>query len=940
MTQTTIEIPSHYEVRCAREIPHLDGTLYDLVHQDTRARHVHLAVSDRNNYFCALYRTPPDDSTGVPHIMEHCVSGGSRRFPPGAGGDMYTRSLITDINGMTSADHTTFYVASRNQRDYMNWLEYIVDVTLFPRMERDTFLRQRGHFEFATPDDPASGLRFTGTVYNEMKAVFGAPNRHIFAALNRALFDGHAYANSSGGDPAVMPDLTYEGTVAFFERFYHPGNATFVSRGNIALGEILAKVEEVVEGNRDRRGPTVIPDVPRLDAPVSVEAPIPAAGSRGHVVIGWVAATQAGDSYERLLLDVAGDVLFDGDASPVRRAIRESGLARGAIDTTRAPYRNPLLAVTVADLDPADAEKAEHVVLDAIAAAVRDGLDPDAVDDAIARLELRRRDPANGIGVFLDTVFPPLLYGGDPYSALELDGDLARLARERAAGRPLEEFLTKHLVDNPHRARVALHPDADLERRTVETETAWWADETAKLTDEERDEILALTERLAKPPADEYPHRGLEPEDGLTLLQTPEAHTASVGGVPLDVFLQPAAGITHLWLRIDVSDVADGDVPYLGLLADAIRRDIERATSRVAGLDVRLHTRVRAGSDQTLAWLEIGGRTLTRDQHELAAMIARAVDPTPPDDLERLAAERASALEAGIMNNAQVHLRRLAGAALRRSSAIDDAVRGLGQLRFLKQLDHARAGERVAALAERVRTHDRLAVCVAGSDAGPLLGPLDAVLASVPDRPRDPHPALTDRIEPPYPHAARIAQLPVAFTCEAHAIPGLDHPDVPAIGVLTQLMFSGYLNAEIRRGGAYGVDFEVLPERGLWWISSRRDPLPANTYRAFTEALDRFRNDTWDASTAKDGMLAILRVTDPVETPASSARRAWLGSYTGHTTDLWNAFRQRILGVRDKDLRRVAADYFAHPSRATLVGRTMLDGSPEVSALFDHVEDV
>ena len=321
-------------------------------------------------------------------------------------------------------------------------------------------------------------------------------------------------------------------------------------------------------------------------------------------------------------------------------------------------------------------------------------------------------------------------------------------------------------------------------------------------------------------------------------------------------------------------------------------------------------------------------------------MVAHVLDPSPHADLEQLAAERASALEAGIMNNAQVHLRRLAGAALRRSSAIDDAVKGLGQLRFLKTLNHATTADHVAALAERVLSRDRLALCIAGDDAGPLLGPLDDILASVPDRPRDASPARGDRREPPYRHVARIAQLPVAFTCEAHAIPGLDHPDVPAIAVLTQLMFSGYLNAEIRRGGAYGVDFEVLPERGLWWMSSRRDPLPVNTYRAFTEALDRFRDGTWDTNTAKDGMLAILRVTDPVETPASSARRAWLSDFTGHTTDMWNAFRQRILGVRDKDLRRVANDYFAHPARATLAGRTMLDGSPELGSLFDHVEDV
>src|SRR5213080_2031015 len=118
---TTDLIPAQYTVRSVAAVPHLNGTFYDLVHEPTGARHAHLAVPDRNSSFCVLYRTPPPDSTGVPHIMEHCVSGGSRRFPPGAGGDMYNRSLLTDINGMTQADNTTYYFATRNATDYMNW---------------------------------------------------------------------------------------------------------------------------------------------------------------------------------------------------------------------------------------------------------------------------------------------------------------------------------------------------------------------------------------------------------------------------------------------------------------------------------------------------------------------------------------------------------------------------------------------------------------------------------------------------------------------------------------------------------------------------------------------------------------------------------------------------------------------------------------------------
>ncbi|MGH2812677.1 MAG: hypothetical protein ACRDI1_08205, partial [Actinomycetota bacterium] len=190
------------------------------------------------------------------------------------------------------------------------------------------------------------------------------------------------------------------------------------------------------------------------------------------------------------------------------------------------------------------------------------------------------------------------------------------------------------------------------------------------------------------------------------------------------------------------------------------------------------------------------------------------------------------------------------------------------------------------------------------------------------------------------PHRARVAQLPVAFTCEAHSIPGLAHPDTPAIAVLGHLLWIGYLNPEARRIGAYGIDVQTLPERGLFWISSRRDPVPAGTYRAFSEGLARFREGRWEGPRAEEGMLAALRVTDPVDSPALAARRAWLGRFTGHTTGLWNEFRKRLLEVTDADLQRVADQYLTAGARATLIGPSMLQEMGEESRMFDEVEEI
>ena len=940
MAITTLEeIPAGYIVLKAVPIPRMHGHLYDLVHEASGARHVHLAVPDRNNYFCAMYRTPPNDSTGAPHIMEHCVSGGSRRWPPGAGGDMYTRSLITDINGMTHSDFTTFYVATRNQTDYLNWMDYIVDVTQYPRMEEDTFLKQRGHFEI----DESGRLRFTGTVFNEMKATFGSPARHAYSALNRALFPGHPYAESSGGDPAVMPELTYEQIMAFFERFYHPGNASFISRGDIPLQVILEKTAEIVGEDKAGKPATVIPDIEPLPRPVVTKAPMPATDedARGQVALGWVTRLSGGDSYERLCFDVATEVLFEDQEGPVRRALRASGLATGTVSAVRAPYVRAWAALLLTDVDPANAHRIEEVVMDALAGVVRDGFDEQALEDAIARIELRQRDQSNGLSVFLDTVFPPLLYGGDVFTALELDADVERLRSTK----PLQALVRTHFVDNPHRALVTLHPDPSLETRVREVEESWVAEVDAGLTDADREEVIATTKRLLNPPTHPFDKRGLQPEDGLTVLEEAQGSPENIGRIPVDVFDQPTDGITYLTVRLDLSGIDDELVDYIGVFGAAMTRQARSSAARATGISAQTHTRIDVDGNKTLHWLELTARALERDSADLVGLVRSALGSSSVDAelAGQLASESAAALEQRVMPQAQVLLRRLSASGLRSSGALDDRVRGLTQLAFLKRLlkegDLGRIAGRIGDLRAQLVQDGRVAVCAVGAETNvrEVLGPLGELLADVPSG--EAPSAAAEQIFTGASHRARIASLPVAFTSEAFAIGGLSDPDGPAAGVLGQLAFSGYLNSEIRKGGAYGVDFEILPERGLFWISSRRDPMPVATYRAFDEAWSRFRDGRWEGSGADEGKLAILRMTDPVDTPATAARRAWTGRFTGHTTEAWNTFRARVLDVTDDDLQRVARSRFNDPSRATLIGRSQLEDE-HIAPAFDEVEDV
>jgi Zn-dependent M16 (insulinase) family peptidase len=198
-------------------------------------------------------------------------------------------------------------------------------------------------------------------------------------------------------------------------------------------------------------------------------------------------------------------------------------------------------------------------------------------------------------------------------------------------------------------------------------------------------------------------------------------------------------------------------------------------------------------------------------------------------------------------------------------------------------------------------------------------------------------PPLPDALDLPAVHHARRAQLPVAFTCEVHDAGGLLDPDGPVMAVIAQLVFAGGMNARIRQGGAYGVDYDTVPERGVLWISSRRDPLPMTSFEIMSDLIGRIADGAWDGPPAEDGKLAVLRVTDPVDSPATAARRAWHAAFTGHTAERWNAFRQGVLAVTDDVLADVAARRLRTPRRATLVGDAL---HAELSSHFDDTQEL
>ncbi|MCX5834256.1 MAG: insulinase family protein, partial [Deltaproteobacteria bacterium] len=243
------EIVHGFKINRVEEIPEIRVTAYEAEHMKTGARVLHLHCDDRENLFSVGFRTPSLDSTGVAHILEHTVLAGSEKYPvKDAFNELSRASLQTFINAFTYPDKTVYPVASQVRADFFNLARVYTDLVLKPRILRETFFQEGHHLTFEDPVETRSPLTVSGIVFNEMKGAYSSPDSLMYKALQEGLYPDTAYAFDSGGDPDVIPSLTYEQLRDFHKLYYSPTNARFFLYGDIPTEDHLAFLEEMLAG--------------------------------------------------------------------------------------------------------------------------------------------------------------------------------------------------------------------------------------------------------------------------------------------------------------------------------------------------------------------------------------------------------------------------------------------------------------------------------------------------------------------------------------------------------------------------------------------------------------------------------------------------------------------------------------------------------------------
>ena len=871
-----------FQIEQVTPLPELRAVAIRATHRQSGARILHLfAPSDTENCFAVTFPTPPPDDTGVPHILEHAVLGGSRKFPVREPFfEMVKMSMATFINAMTSQAYTVYPVASNVKKDFFNLVEVYLDAVFQPQLTEDTFRREGHRFTLENNADLDSPLEVSGIVYSEMKGVFSRPEALIWKLVGYGLFPDTPLGRASGGDPEHIPDLTYKQFRRFHRELYHPSNGLFFIYGDIPTVEHLRFLAPVLNGFERRDVHVATPRQPRWTEPRRIEKDYPIgagedAAGRAFLTLNWV----VGDALDPTLVTdwkVLSALLLDNEAAPLKKALIDSKLGADVFfaGAWGESYEEEFhVGLKGSEADRADAF--ERVVLETLERLAAGPFAPERVEAAFQQLAYETLE--------VKTLFPlRLLYAanaawpfnGDPLTFLsarkQLDACHARYATDP---QKFNRLIRDGLLNNPHRLRVVLRPDREAQARADAAFATRMAEQRARFSVEEIAAIAKSAEALAA--AQGVPN---SPEALATL---PQLRTTDLPARPrrIPTVVGQVAGMTVLcnnvfangvnYLEIDV-DLAglpvelyrwlprfDGAVEKMG----AAGQDFVRIAERRAACTGELWSRAnvwRHATDpaRTLRRYRFGFKTLDSQAGNALGLLGDlifAVDPRDRDRLHDVMTQARAWYRTTLVADGFGTARRQAARGLSPAAALDHLFVSPDALRFVEDLagEFDQRADEIMRNVERIRDFlargARWTVSFTGSNA--VFRTLTQTLGSWTSRRR--HEPIPDTLPPfqPYttpPREGLAGPMKIAYCVKAMPAPHQAHPDVPLFQLGAYLAHFDYFLPEIRfKGNAYGGGARYDNTFGTLSLYSYRDPNIVETLAIFDRLHDYIAAQQW-----------------------------------------------------------------------------------------------
>ncbi len=924
---------------------------------------MHLDRDDDNHLFSVAFRTPPDDSTGVAHILEHTALCGSKRFPVrDPFFSMLKRSLNSFMNAMTASDWTMYPFSSMNRKDFANLLEIYLDAAFFPQLTERDFSQEGHRLEFSEADNPASPLEYKGVVYNEMKGAMSDPSSLLSRRMDKHLYPTTTYGHNSGGEPEDIPNLTWQQLKDFHASYYHPSNAWFFSSGNLDLPALLAVVEDRVLRHFNKLElDSQVPLETGMTEPLRVTETYPLdAGEplekRSMVEVGWLGG-DINDSFEQLAMSLLSTLLLGNPAAPLYKALLDSGLGAnlapgsGYHDDNRTTY----FAAGLQGTDPQQSAAIEELILKTLTQVAEQGFAPERVEGAIHRLEFSNREVTGDSYPYalllLMRLIGPWIHGGDPLTALNFEENLARLRQELANGPFFENLIRTQLLNNPRRVTLVLKPDPELGPRQEAETRAHLEEIKNRLSDDEK---AALIKQAAELKAAQEGPEDLSCLPTLELIDIPveeriaSHETATVNGVTQYWFDQPTNGIGVASLHFNLDGLTAEQRQYLPIFGSLLTqvgaggRDYLEMAARLEAVTGGISARTALLDDPTdlgrsFAGFEVKGKALVRNVGPLFELMRDFICTPDFTDLQRLHTvlnQLQVSLENSVPQSGHTYAARMAASSLSATALQREQWSGLSQIALVRELAAKPAAE-LSGLAEFMTGIAsalfstaclQTAVTVEAANFGPFKDALAEVLEQLPAT----TPNLSGNAAAFSPQPSQqglVWSLPVNYVARVFRAVPFNHPDSAALTVLSKLLRAEFLHREIReKGGAYGGLASYNNESGLFSMLSYRDPQLKRTLQVYDDAARWAAGGGFSDESIKEAILAVFSDLDKPLSPAGAGAHEFANIRQGMTAEMRNRKRKDLLAVDRTALQKVARTYLEEgtSSIAVLAGENAL----------------
>ena len=929
-----------------KNIPLLDVNAQIYNESEFNCKHIHLESDSNEKVFMVAFRTIPEDSTGVAHILEHTALCGSKKYPVR---DpffmMIRRSLNTFMNAFTSSDWTAYPFATLNKKDFNNLLGVYLDSAFFPNLDSLDFAQEGHRLEFKEKNNPESEIEIKGVVYNEMKGAMSSITSQLWHGMSKHLYSSSTYKHNSGGDPENIIDLSHEDLVNFHQKHYHPSNATFFTFGNVDPLEIQSFIKENVLDNFSPSDEVVaVKNEDRLESPKVVSDfynPQPGDENNHHIVLSWL-LNESHNPVQLLETYLMSNILLDNSASPLRKVLESTKLGKSPSPLTglEADQKELVFAAGLEGVDSNKSKEVEKLIMDCLTKLVEDGVPKDLIDSSLHQLEIRQREITGsgmpfGLQIML-TCLPACIHNDNPLNVLDLDSAFNTIKNNLKTENYIENLIDRSLIKNNHRLTYSLIPDTELNKKNEEKIQNKVFEITKNFSSDDKEKLIKLAndlekrqnsiddpEVLPKVTKEDIPktRNYASPIAFAKDKSTDYFYKSGTNGIVYHSMIFPCDALDENELKI--ASLFSNTLTDIGLGKDGYE-DIQKYQSSITGGISASFITIPNKSDDTFKLaLKVSSKSLEGNESYMQDLILRTVKESSFDEtkrIEELLEFISSDNEKSVIQNGHILSMSNAASQISDIASTNDLTSGL---RFIHNTNH---------LSKLIGEDDELAKYLE------LLRSINSKISNTPSHlftasALDKAKLNLDFTIKENTHHYKnqglvalqsnpigwITGSQVCFCAEAFPTVDYKHEDAPALTVLGTVLRNGYLHSAIReKGGAYGAGASQDSNNKVFKFFSYRDPKCTETFKEFKKSREwSIKNITEEQ--LEEGVLGVISSIDKPLSPFGEAMSDFMSSLDQKTQDERLSFRSKVKECSLADLAMVSEKYLFNESKRSAI---------------------